>query len=372
MPSPIPQKLGEWYRSNARELPWRETRDPYRIWVSEIMLQQTRVETVIPYYHQFLEAFPTVRALADAPEEELLKLWEGLGYYRRARNLQKGAQVVAHERHGRFPENADEWAELSGIGRYTAAAIASIAQDQQVAVLDGNVKRVLARLFAISRPIDERTTEKELWELAEQLVPASHPGDHNQAMMELGATLCIPKQPKCPECPLWKECDALASGRIGSIPVTSPKKKVPHKHAVAALIRRDDGGLMIWKRPPDGLLGGMWELPVVELSGAIEPQVVLQEMLKNQLQLSTKVGPILATSRHAYSHFTIAVRAFEVLASEATQSHDIWQPPLNTPFEHNSRTLAWVRPDGSSPLALHKVMLKLVDQLDDSQRKMPL
>jgi len=400
----LQQKLAVWFAGNARELPWRRSGDPYAIWVSEIMLQQTRVDTVIPYYHRFLAAFPDVQALAHAPEERLMKLWEGLGYYRRARNLQTAARVLATERGGRFPESAEEWRRLPGIGRYTAAAIASIAQGERVAVLDGNVKRVLARLYAIEKPVDDRAVEQKLWRLAESLVPSENPGDHNQAIMELGATICLPRQPRCGECPLREKCKALLEGKAAALPIRIPKRKVPHKVAAAAVIRRSDGAILLEKRASHGLLGGLWELPCCEVAGGMKPEEALEGFLKERFGLDSAVGIPLCTARHAYSHFTIAVQAFEVvIRSESLAMSPMGAgkamvdsvhptgsgrdrqtlesaPPLDTPpaasrnisFEHSGRTLAWVELSSDPPFALHRVMQKILGGLKAAKGTLPL
>ena len=218
----LQQSLLKWYDAHQRDLPWRNTTDPYPVWISEVMLQQTQVQTVIPYYLKFLEYFPSIAALAEADTDALLRLWAGLGYYSRARNLQKAARIIVDQFGGRFPQNYSDVLALPGIGRYTAAAIVSIAFGQQYAVLDGNVSRVLARLFRISGDLKSSAVQNRLWAVAQQLLPPTRPGDFNQAVMELGATVCSPRQPRCLLCPWTRHCLARQQGLQELLPQKSP------------------------------------------------------------------------------------------------------------------------------------------------------
>ncbi len=309
---PVPairRALLSWFRRNRRDLPWRRVRDPYAIWLSEIMLQQTRVETVIDYYTRFLERFPTVDSLAAAREDDVLKLWEGLGYYSRALNLLKTARVIAERFDGVFPSTVEELQLLPGIGRYTAGAIASIAFGVRAPVLDGNVKRVLTRLYAIEERIDQAATINRLWELAEALVPPRSPGDFNQALMELGARICLPKKPLCSGCPIRARCEARALGFQDRIPAQRPSKKLPHCHVVAAAIRKN-GRYLLGKRPPDGMLGGLWEFP----GGKVEPGETHEEALireiREELGIEIRVRSHLATVHHAYSHLKVTLHLY--------------------------------------------------------------
>jgi len=300
------RKLLAWFRANARDLPWRRTRDPYRIWLSEVMLQQTRVETVLDYYDRFTRAFPRVEDLAEADEGKVLKLWEGLGYYSRARNLLAAARSVVRESGGRFPETAERLIALPGVGRYTAGAIASIAYGERTPVLDGNVKRVLARLHGIRDSIDDAATVERLWALAGALVSPRAPGDSNQAMMELGARVCRPRRPRCRECPVRADCRALAAGEVDTLPVRRKKRPVPHHEIVAAAIRKN-GRILFGRRPLDGLLGGLWEFP----GGKVEPGETqaraLARELREELGVEIEVGALLGAVKHAYSHFSITL-----------------------------------------------------------------
>lgn len=245
-------RLLAWYDAHARDLPWRKSRDPYRIWLSEIMLQQTRVAAVIDHYHEFLRRFPTVEKLATARESSVLAAWSGLGYYRRARMLHAAAKVVAHNFRGEFPRTSDGLKQLPGIGRYTAAAVASIAFDEPVAVVDGNVERVLSRFFA-----DDLSQEK-IWQAAETLLDRSRPGDFNQAMMELGATVCTPRAPACLTCPVMELCATRGERSATARPPRQKKREIHF-----ALARRN-GSILLVQRPRDAsLMAGMWELPEI-------------------------------------------------------------------------------------------------------------
>lgn len=296
-----------WYDKHARVLPWRQPAgrglpDSYAVWVSEIMLQQTRVETVIPYFERWLRQFPTVQALADAPEQSVLSAWEGLGYYSRARNLHKAARLIVSEYGGQLPAGPAELRKLPGIGRYTAAAIASIAFGLDVATLDGNLKRVFARVFDVSQPADSPAGEEILWALVEKHVPAGRAGDYNQALMDLGATICLPKNPLCLLCPLNVLCKARALGIQEQRPQMKPKPLVPHKLKGAAVIVRD-GMTLLRQRPAEGLLGGLWEFPAAELD-ADSPEALAAAI---EAEYRLKVSPLarLTEVRHAYTHFKL-------------------------------------------------------------------
>ena len=266
-PSALVRQLLDWYRANRRELPWRRTRDPYRVWVSEVMLQQTRVEAVLPYYERFLSHYPGAAALAAAPQQELLAQWAGLGYYRRARLLHEAAQRILGEHGGRFPRDYDAIRRLPGIGEYTAAAIASIAFDQPRVALDGNALRVLARLVDDHRDITKPATRRSLQTIARELVeavPKGERGDFTQALMELGATLCIPRFPRCQACPWSRSCLGLAAGTAAELP-TKPPRRAPRRLAITVAIVRRGDSLLLRQRPHDAaLMPGFWELPTVE------------------------------------------------------------------------------------------------------------
>ncbi|MFO0838406.1 MAG: A/G-specific adenine glycosylase [Phycisphaerae bacterium] len=303
--------LRRWYRRERRDLPWRLTRDPYRIWVSEIMLQQTRVETVTPFYERFLETFPTVELLAAAAPQRVLKLWEGLGYYSRARNLHAAARQLVRAHGGKLPRDAIGWRALPGVGRYTAAAIASIAFGEPVAVLDSNVKRVLARLSAITSPVSNKRTTDALWAHASALLDHAAPGDFNQALMELGATLCLPRRPACERCPLRRWCVARRIGKEESLPTRRPTPATPRRRSVALLASRR-GRILLSQRPARGLLGGLWELP----NAAIDARDTNNGARRaSELARKLRLGAPRSDSRRAYRHaFTHFVQDLQVYA----------------------------------------------------------
>lgn len=301
----LSKALLKWYAAAARVLPWRGIRDPYLIWVSEIMLQQTRVDTGIAYFERFRQAFPTVQSLAAASQDEVLKLWEGLGYYSRARNLHKAAQVIVRDHGGQLPQTVEGLLELPGVGRYTAAAIASIAYGAPAAVLDGNVKRVLARLYAIEESIDDGAVHERLWTLAQRLMPNTQCGDFNQAMMELGATVCSTGSPQCLICPVRRSCAAAAAGIQAELPVRKKAKAVPHIEVVAGAIRDRRGRYLIGQRPDGKMLAGLWEFPGGKVQKGETRAAALARELREELGVTVAVGEELGFIDHAYSHFTM-------------------------------------------------------------------
>ncbi|NUM55207.1 MAG: A/G-specific adenine glycosylase [Candidatus Hydrogenedentes bacterium] len=321
-PSQFRRALLTWYRRAARDLPWRRTTDPYAIWLSEIMLQQTRVDQGLPYFERFISAFPTVQALAAAKEDRVLKLWEGLGYYSRARNLHRAAKIVADECGGVFPRTAEELQSLPGVGRYTAGAIASIAYGERVPVLDGNVIRVLSRLYNIADCTDDAKVRDRLWKLADRLVPAKHPGDFNQAMMELGARICTPKSAQCGTCPARRFCAARVAGVVDQRPVRKAKAETPRREMVAAVINQN-GRYLLVKRPSNGLLGGLWEFPCGTVHNGETHQSALIRGLGESLGVRVKVGGLIASVQHAYSHFRVSLHVYACAISrgELTAKH---------------------------------------------------
>jgi A/G-specific adenine glycosylase len=324
-PQRIRRALTRWYDGHRRPLPWRETRDPYAIWISEIMLQQTRVDTVIPYYIRFIYKFPTVEILARAPIGDVLKVWENLGYYARVKNLHKAAGQIAAHFEGRIPERLEEIIGLPGIGRYTAGAILSIAFGQAVPAVDGNVRRVISRLHAIEDSIDEEEVRDRIEALVTTLVPARAPGRFNQALMELGAVCCTPKSPACPVCPLQDDCRAHLQGLANRLPVRGKKKKVPHREVVAAVIRDEEGRLLLVQRPSDGLLGSLWKFP----GGILDPQEGreegLERIVRDELSVGIGVGSPLASVNHAYTHFRITLTAFSCTLREGSPGGPPWR-----------------------------------------------
>ena len=312
-------KLLKWYAKAQRALPWRtDLKNPYHTWLSEIMLQQTTVATVIPYFYAFIERWPTVQDLANASLDEVLTQWQGLGYYSRARNLHKCAQILAKD----FPATEENLLKLPGIGPYTAAAIASIAFDEKAAAVDGNVIRVISRYFAIN-------TIKPMIEVREKvksLLPSRKNGDFTQALMEFGALLCRPKNPRCVTCPLQSECQAYHQGKVELFPIKISKQKLPTRYATAFILRREDGAILLRKRPPQGLLGGMMEVPSSPWIGE-----------KNLEEWS---GPIV---RHTFTHFHFEVRVQLVTNEEAFEG-------------------VWVYPQDLKNYALPTIMKKIIEQ----------
>jgi len=306
------KKLLEWYRDNKRILPWRNTGTPpdiYKIWVSEVMLQQTQVSTVIPYYNRFLEAFPTVEELAKAPEEKVLKLWEGLGYYNRVRNIHKAAAKVVTQFQGIIPGTPDVFKTLPGVGPYILAAVMSIARNHPLAAVDGNVIRVFCRFRGLKENVRKGSVKKQITGELNRIIPHEVPGDFNQAMMELGALICTPKKPVCNQCPLQEGCKALAMGTTGEIPYKSPSRTVPRYQVAIAVIARGKT-FYIQKRPSRGHLGGMWEFPGGKGEAAETPEQTLVRECVEELKVQVVIESKLARVAHIYSHFHIDLHVF--------------------------------------------------------------
>ena len=299
-----------WFRKNARDLPWRRTKDPYAIWVAEIMFQQTQSDTVKPYYAKFLKRFPTARRLAKARLDDVLKVWEGLGYYGRARNLHLAAGQIVRDFGGSVPQAREDLLKLPGIGHYTAGAIASIAFNQDEPVVDGNVARVLCRLFRIRQDPRSTGTQKRLWRLAGELLPSGRARLFNQAMMELGATVCLPRKPRCKDCPLERLCEAKAHHEQARLPRRVRKKPLPRHIAVVGIIY-EKGKILIDKRKPGGLLGGLWELPGGKVGKRESLEAALLREVREELGVKIRILRPLVTVEHAYSHFAVTLHAFE-------------------------------------------------------------
>jgi A/G-specific adenine glycosylase len=311
-------RLLAWFAANARDLPWRRERTPYRVWLAETMLQQTQADTVAPYYERFLARFPTLQALAAAPLEDVLKVWEGLGYYARARNLHAAARQIVAEHEGQIPDTFETLLALPGVGRYTAGAVASIACGRDVVAVDGNVRRVLARAFASREDVSRPAAQRKLETLAASLLPVGQAGAFNEALMELGATVCTPRAPRCDDCPVRDLCQARAAGDPESLPVKRPRKAIPHYVVTAAVTIAADGRILVAQRHADDMLGGLWEFPGGKREeGETLPECLAREM-REELDIEVEVGAMLTVVKHAYTHFRITLHAFRcrVVAGE--------------------------------------------------------
>lgn len=315
----IRKRLLEWYDENGRTLPWRGIHDPYRTWVSETMLQQTRVETVRGYYERFLGRFPTVEALAEAPLDDVLKLWEGLGYYSRARNLHRGAQQVVAEHGGEIPRDAAALRRISGIGPYTAGAIASIAFDQPVAAVDGNVIRVTSRLFGVRENVGVPTVKRRIEALAGEMVSPERPGDFNQALMDLGATVCVPGTPSCEGCPLRERCQAFADGDAEELPQL-PRKNPP-KQLCWDVCLIFSGGRVLMRQRTEAMLHGLWVYPMLEGRHTLRQ---LPAAVKRLTRLTVTGAEAAGEARHVFTHQVWSMRLY-ILHTEAAEAPEGWR-----------------------------------------------
>ncbi|KJJ64489.1 adenine glycosylase [Pseudomonas sp. 10B238] len=308
----------DWYdRHGRKDLPWQQGITPYRVWVSEIMLQQTQVSTVLGYFDRFMDALPTVEALANADEDEVLHLWTGLGYYSRARNLHKTAKLIVGKHGGEFPRDVEQLSELPGIGRSTAGAIASLSMGLRAPILDGNVKRVLARYVAQQGYPGEPKVAKQLWEVAERLTPQNRVNHYTQAMMDLGATLCTRSKPSCLLCPLKAGCRAHLLGRETEFPVPKPRKALPQKRTLMPLLANPDGAILLYRRPSTGLWGGLWSLPELDDLAALDP---LAQRHALQLQERRELPGLT----HTFSHFQLAIEPW--LIRVKSEAHAVAEP----------------------------------------------
>lgn len=299
-----------WFNHYARVLPFRGAKDPYAIWLSEIMLQQTQVKTVIPYYERFLKKLPTIQSLAAAKLDTVLKLWQGLGYYTRAKSLHKAAQTIVEKHGGVFPSDFEAILALPGIGRYTAGAIASIAFGLRKPVLDGNVIRVLCRLYAVKENPADAKVRENLWAIAEQLLPEKNCGDWNQSLMELGSEICTPKNPLCDECPVQQFCLAYRDNLQNELPIRRKEKKTPHYTVVVALTVNEQGKILIDKRKPEGFLGGMWELPGGKKKQDETFTAAIEREVLEETGLTVQAGKKLCVVKHVYSHFSVTLHTY--------------------------------------------------------------
>lgn len=349
MISPLAERLLKWYATHARRLPWREHPDPYRVWVSEVMLQQTQVEAVLPYFMNWMERFPDVESLSKASLQEVLAAWEGLGYYSRARHLHRAAQEIRDHYNGRIPQDLSQLRKLPGVGRYTAGAIASIAFGLDEPALDGNARRVLARVFDVHEPARSPGGERRLWELAAQNLPPGQAGEYNQALMDLGAMICTPRSPLCEACPLRDMCQAYALGVQAERPVLSRRPKTPHYTVTAAVIWRE-GRVLLAQRPIEGLLGGLWEFPGGKLQEGEDLVSCLQREIHEELGVEVQVGDFIGVFRHAYTHFKVTLHAFSCELSNGSQPRPI-----------QARDLRWAAPEELTDFPMGKIDRQIAD-----------
>jgi A/G-specific adenine glycosylase len=347
-PTELVARLLAWYGRSGRDLPWRHCRDPYRIWLSEIMLQQTTVAAVIGYYQRFLDRFPTVDDLAAAPLEDVIDLWAGLGYYSRARNLHAAARLIVDEFGGVFPAEIDTLQKLPGVGRSTAGAILALAFDRRAPILDGNVRRVLCRLFALQEPPRTTSAEKQLWHWSEQMTPTEQVHDYTQAIMDLGAMVCVPRKPLCGECPWGDVCLAKTSGLENRLPLKQPAKKIPTRAEVTLLLHCR-GQYLARRRPAEGFLGGLWEFPAIAATADAKQEEKLS-LLCADFGCGTEVTS-LGNIRHIYSHFRLQA--------------DIYQVDIADRLRRTEGEYRWFSLEELKKIALHgahkKVLMVLVN-----------
>jgi A/G-specific adenine glycosylase len=345
------EKLLGWYYANKRSMPWRNSGNPYFIWLSEIMLQQTRVDQATPYFNRFIERFPTVYDLADAGRQDVLSVWEGLGYYSRARYLHDAAKTVVKEFDGKVPDTWDEITELKGIGPYTAAALLSIAFDKPHAVVDGNVIRVLSRYFGIEDDVRRTAVKNNIQEHADALLDKDRPGDFNQAVMELGAMVCTPSNPDCEACPLASGCLARQKVKTDEIPYKSPAKKVPHHDIGAGILMNEAGEVLIALRPENAMLGGLWEFPGGKKEDGESIKETVVRELGEELGVEVEIVEPFMKLKHAYSHFKITLHAYICVLVQGD------------PKPKTSQELQWVAIDQLDQFPFPKANRRLTNKL---------
>lgn len=346
----IQEKLVSWFKKSQRDLPWRKTYDPYQVWISEIMLQQTQVATALPYFKRWLTELPTVKSVAEAKEDKVLKLWEGLGYYSRARNLQKAARAVMEEHQGSIPKSHEEILKLPGIGKYTAGAITSIAFNQEKPIVDGNVIRVLARLFNFSENTKLPNNLKKFWLRAEDLIPKGQARYFNQGMMELGALICKPQNPNCQACPLQKKCESYKKGNQNELPFKGEKQeKIPIKVSIAVI--RKNGKIFIQKRPSKGLMGGLWEFPGGKAEkGETAPETLKRE-ISEELGITLKNVKKIKKIKHGYTKYSVDLTCFEA------------EPDQGNLQAKSASESKWVKPEELGNYPFPVANLKLIKDL---------
>lgn len=350
------RSLSAWFAANRRTLPWRETRDPYKIWVSEVMLQQTQVSTAIPYYTSFLDEFPYVSTLAAASQERVLKSWEGLGYYARARNLHRAAGEVCDRYQGRVPDDPVAFRALPGVGDYICAAVQSIAFGAPLAAVDGNVKRVLARLFEIDTAVNRPAGQHEFQEAADRLLERGDPGTFNQAAMELGALVCRPAAPDCASCPISSGCAAHTTGRQKELPVRDKRRPRPTQHVAVGVIENDDR-ILVTRREPEGFLGGLWEFPGGKIEEGESAGDACAREVREETGLDVEVVAHVARVTHGYTHFKVELDVFRC----RYRGGDV---VLDGPVDYR-----WIRLGEIHDLPIPGASHKILAHLEKSHRK---
>ncbi len=351
-PADISSRLLAWSTRASRPFPWRRNRDPYLVWIAETMLQQTQIATVIPYLERWMERFPNVQSLATASLDEVLKAWEGLGYYARARNLHRAARIIVEKFGGRIPNRREDLLALPGIGPYTAGAILSLAFGQDEPVVDGNVRRVLCRVFGIEEDPRRPRVERRLWEIARALIVPGKAREINEALMDLGREVCTPRNPQCDRCPLRDVCVARARGKQNALPVRAPRRKVPHYTVTAGIIWNGEGKVLLAQRPAEGLLGGLWEFPGGKVEQGETLEACLKRELREELGIEVEVGDPVAVVEHAYSHFRITLHAFHCRLVRGE------------PRAIGVADWRWVRPEEIRTYALSRADVKILEVLE--------
>jgi A/G-specific adenine glycosylase len=356
--STIQSKILTWFRKNKRQLPWRGEKNWYYIWISEVMLQQTQVETVIPYYQKFIKKFSTVEFLANASQEEVLKVWEGLGYYTRARNIHRAAKIIVEKHNSTLPPVREELLTIPGFGTYTTAAVLSLVFNQPYAVVDGNVIRVISRLYAIDEDIRNPKTRHRIQALMDSLLPSNNPGEFNEAMMELGATICTPKSPSCLRCPLTKTCIAYKKNKMNILPYKSKKERIPTRYSLACIIHQQ-GHILLVKRPQHEMLAGLWEFPVLRLANGIRHSKMDMTTIRHQFNIKTVLKRSWPAINHSYSHFHLKLysKLFEATSSDfKSDFYNYYQ---------------WLGIDKIRNLPLHKAMWKVFTMVETELEAIP-
>ena len=346
----ISNKLLNWYDNNKQEMPWRDDRNIYHIWLSEIMLQQTQVKTVIPYYNKWLKKLPTIYDVAKASEDEILKLWEGLGYYSRALNFHDACKTIIKLHKGNIPKNKDEFIKLKGVGQYIDAAVRSIAYNDVVPTVDGNVNRVVSRLLCLNKPPQQEYNK--IYDFLINIIDQKSPGDFNQALMDLGRTICKPQNPLCYDCPISNRCNAYKKNLISKYPMKMKTKKIPHFNVAVGVIWKNDN-ILITRRKLGGLLGGLWEFPGGKLNKNESSEDCVIREVYEETGVEVELKSFISTIKHQYSHFSISLDSFHCLYRNGT------------PIPKQASDIKWISPKDISQFAFPKANHKFINKIPD-------